>query len=60
MAITVEIKGSTIHRVTCAECGATFTYEISDIHPNYVHGGEWVGCPTCGKPCRHMGAWRRQ
>ena len=55
---TIISEGSTTFRCNCPECGAVFTYELSDVWKNYVSGGDWVGCPTCGKSVRHMGAWR--
>lgn len=39
----------------CGECGAEFTYERSDVHHNFVHGGEHVSCPICGHNVRHFG-----
>lgn len=60
MAKRVIQPGSTTHRGTCGECGCRFTYEASDVHHNYVRGGEYVGCPTCGHSCRHFGRGDRQ
>ncbi|MDE1834541.1 MAG: hypothetical protein KGH64_04340 [Candidatus Micrarchaeota archaeon] len=50
-------KGITTYRVTCDECNAIFTYEREDIRPNYIKGGEWVSCPSCGHSVRHLGGY---
>jgi len=50
--------GTKKFRMTCSDCGAVFTYERSDVHQNYVHGGDWVSCPSCGRGNRHFGARR--
>jgi len=48
--------GASKYRATCHECGAVFTYQREDVRHNYVKGGEWVGCPSCGHDCHHFGA----
>lgn len=48
--------GTKKFRMTCSDCGAVFTYERSDVLQNYMRGGEWVSCPSCGHQCRHFGA----
>jgi hypothetical protein len=53
---TILQPGSTTHRATCHECACVFSYESSDVHTNYVRGGDWVGCPQCGHAHRHYGA----
>ncbi len=59
MATKIVKQGSTTHRATCTDCGTVFTYERSDVHRNYVRGGEWVACPCCGENVMHLGAgWR--
>lgn len=55
MAITIIKSGSTEFTATCNVCGASFRYELSDVQHNYIIGSEWVGCPTCGHACRHIG-----
>lgn len=49
-------EGRTTYHGTCHECGARFTYEREDVNHNYVRGGDWVSCPSCGHACRHFGA----
>lgn len=49
-------EGITQYKATCSECGARFTYEREDVHHNYIHGGDYVSCPSCGQSCRHFGA----
>lgn len=58
---TIIKPGQTKYRATCGECGAVFTYERSDVNRNYVRGGEWVSCPSCGHSHMHLGSdavWR--
>jgi len=54
--IRVIREGVVEHRATCQNCRCQFTYERSDLHTNYLHGGEWVSCPGCGEGHRHAGA----
>jgi len=49
-------EGITQYKASCSECGARFAYEREDVHHNYVHGGDYVSCPSCGHSCRHHGA----
>ena len=53
---TIIVEGVTKYRTTCRECAAVFTYELVDVHHNYVRGGDYVSCPGCGSACRHLGA----
>ena len=53
---TILRPGNTTHRATCHECDCVFSYDASDLHRNYVRGGEWVDCPQCGHQHRHFGA----
>lgn len=57
MAVETVRKGAAKFEATCGRCGATFAYQISDLHRDYVHGGERVGCPSCGESHRHMPGW---
>jgi len=56
MAKKIITAGIDAYRTTCSECGCRFTYERSDVHANYVRGGEEVSCPHCGSRCPHFGA----
>jgi hypothetical protein len=53
--IKIITPGTTTYRVHCGNCACEFTYERGDVHHNYVRGGEWVACPTCGRSCAHFG-----
>ncbi len=56
MAKEIISGGRDKYRATCHECAAVFTYERSDVHHNYVQGGERVSCPHCGHQMHHFGA----
>ena len=56
MATKIITPGTDTYRATCTECGCCFSYERSDVHHNYVKGGEWVSCPQCGHGHYHRGA----
>jgi hypothetical protein len=56
MAKEIIRKGVEKYEGRCSECGCVFTYDRSDVLHNYVNGGEWVGCPSCGHGVRHFGA----
>lgn len=53
---TIIQEGTTKYNTRCDECGCRFTYDREDVHENYVRGGDWVSCPSCGTSCRHCGA----
>jgi hypothetical protein len=52
---TIIHKGINTYHGHCTECGCEFTYERSDVGHNYVRGGDWVSCPSCGHSCYHFG-----
>ena len=56
MATKIITPGTDVYTATCTECGCRFSYERSDVHRNYVRGGERVGCPQCGHQQHHFGA----
>lgn len=56
MATKIIRQGSTTYRATCLECSTVFTYELEDVHQNYVRGGRWVSCPHCGHGVYHFGS----
>ena len=43
MATKIITPGTDVYTATCTECGCRFSDERSDVHRNYVHGGERVG-----------------
>jgi hypothetical protein len=47
--------GTSTYHAHCHECGCDFTYERSDVRENYLKGGQWVSCPSCGHDLRHLG-----
>jgi DNA-directed RNA polymerase subunit RPC12/RpoP len=55
MAIKIIKEGVDKFRATCGNCGTTFSYEMEDVHTNYLKGGEQVSCPHCGHSHRHYG-----
>ena len=60
MATKIITPGTDTYRATCTECGCCFSYERSDVHTNYVRGGDWVGCPQCGHQHMHLGSEGRR
>jgi hypothetical protein len=56
MATKIITPGTDRYCATCTECGCRFSYERSDVHHNYVYGGERVSCPHCGHSLHHFGA----
>jgi hypothetical protein len=51
----VTQHGVSSYPATCDECGCRFEYTRSDVHQNFIQGGEYVHCPDCGYPHRHFG-----
>lgn len=56
MATKIISPGIDRYHATCTDCGCKFSYERSDVHHNYVKGGERVSCPQCGHSMYHFGA----
>ena len=54
MATKIITPGTDRYRASCTECGCKFSYERSDVHHDYVHGGERVSCPHCGYGLYHF------
>lgn len=59
MAIKITKKAPKAYSADCTRCGCSFTYELADVHKNYVLGGEYVSCPSCGDGVQHFGSWGR-
>lgn len=55
MAKKIIQEGLSTFTASCGECATRFRCEREDVHRNYIHDGEWVGCPKCGHACRHVG-----
>jgi hypothetical protein len=53
MAVKIVEAPPKTYCAHCNKCGATFTYEIDDVHRNYLRGGEGIYCPSCAEWCRH-------
>lgn len=47
-------KGRSEFQAKCSRCSCRFAYKLADLHRNYVRGGEFVGCPSCGEGHRHI------
>jgi hypothetical protein len=60
MTTKIITPGTDVYRANCSECGACFTYDRSDVHHNYLRGGEWVSCPQCAHPHMHLGSEGRR
>lgn len=56
--IRIVKHGVSEFHATCQSCTCQFTYEEGDVHMNYLRGGEWVSCPSCGREHHHMSATR--
>lgn len=53
MAIKITRSASTTFNATCKTCGAGFSYEVDDLCRDYLWGGNYVPCPSCGDRHRH-------
>lgn len=57
MAVTITRKAPRNYSTDCGRCGCSFSYQLDDVHRNYVRGGEFVHCPSCSNSIRHPSRW---
>ena len=53
MTIKICTQAPATYTASCAKCGTGFSYELGDLHNDFVWGADYVPCPSCHAKHRH-------